>query len=232
MGTVRLGVFPSIDNKILQDKIANGIASFFIHKFPIGFFQHLYIDTQNKNASQYVINSNGEFVKWESGQKIQQPNIKFVFEQGSNNIKDTFGGIYNVNMKPGAFSIDTDLTGYKPIYEDCYGSILSVNDYPIRNNVNIKIICQTKADQLAIANILNSNFKAGTYGDIVELDTVIPLPQLLMEYLRSCLMKPEILNLSKLKENSKKYDEYKKEINKKFMELMYRFSNGEIEGLS
>lgn len=229
MGTVRLGVFPSIDNKILQDKIANGIASFFIHKFPIGFFQHLYIDTQNKNASQYVINSNGEFVKWESGQKIQQPNIKFVFEQGSNNIKDTFGGIYNVNMKPGAFSIDTDLTGYKPIYEDCYGSILSVNDYPIRNNVNIKIICQTKADQLAIANILNSNFKAGTYGDIVELDTVIPLPQLLMEYLRSCLMKPEILNLSKLKENSKKYDEYKKEINKKFMELMYRFSNGAIK---
>ena len=229
MGTVRLGVFPSINNKILQDKIANDIASFFINKFPVGFFYHLFIDTQNKNASQYIINSNGEFVKYESGQKILQPNIKFSFEQGSNNIKDTFNGIYNVNMKPGAYSIDTDLTGYKPIYEDCYGSILSVNDYPIRNNVNIKIICQTKADQLAIANILNSNFKAGTYGDIVEVDTLIPLPQLLMEYLRSCLMKPEILNLSKLKENSNKYDEYKKEINKKFMELIYKFSNGAIK---
>ena len=50
MGTVRLGVFPSINNKILQDKIANDIASFFIHKFPIGFFYHLFIDTQNKNV--------------------------------------------------------------------------------------------------------------------------------------------------------------------------------------
>ena len=37
MGTVRLGVFPSINNKILQDKIANDIASFFINKFPVYF---------------------------------------------------------------------------------------------------------------------------------------------------------------------------------------------------
>lgn len=229
MGTVRLGVFPSINNKITQDKIANSIASFFIHKFPMGFFQHLYIDTQNKNASQYIINTNGEFVKYESGQKILQPCIRFTFEQGANNIGDAFNGIYNVNMKPGAFGIDTDLTGYKPIYEDCYRTIVSVNDYPIRNNVNIRITLQTKADQLAVLNIINSNLKAGTYGDIVEVDTVIPIPNLMMEYLRSCLFKPEIMNLSKLKTNSDEYNDYKREINKKFTEMIYRFSNGAIK---
>ncbi len=229
MGTVRLGVFPSINNKIMQDKIADQVKNWFINKFPTGFFNHIYLDTQNKNASQYIINSSGEYVKYESGQKIITPNIRIAIEQGENNIDDAFNGIYNVNMKPGAFGIDTDLTGYKPIYEDCYGSILSVNDYPIKNNISINIKVQTKSDQLAVANILNSNFKAGTYGDIIVVDTVIPIPNLLMEYFRSCFFKPEITNLSKMKTNDTKYEEYKKEINKKFMEFMYRFSNGAIK---
>lgn len=229
MGTVRLGVFPSINNKITQDKIATQVCQWFIKKFPTSFFSHVYIDTQNKNASQYAIDKNGEFTKWESGQKILQPNIRFTVEEGANNIKDAFNGIYNVNMKPGAFGIDTDLTGYKPIYEDCYGSILSVNDYPIRNNFNIKITLQTKADQLAIANILNSNFKAGINGDIIICDTVIPIPDLLMEYFRSCFFKPEILNLSKIDSKSDDYSEYKKNINQKFTEFIYRFSNGAIK---
>lgn len=229
MGTVRLGVFPSINNKILQDNVANQVCDWFINKFPVGFFNHVYIDTQNKNASQYIINSNGEFTKYETGQKIVPPNIRFSIEQGANNIKDAFNGIYNVNMKPGAFEIDTDLTGYKPIYEDCYGSILSINDYPIRNNINVTLTLQTKADQLAVANILSSNFKAGTYGDIIICDTKIPLPNLLMEYFRSCFFKPEIMNLSKIKKSDPKYNEYKKEINKKFTEFMYRFSNGAIK---
>lgn len=229
MGTVRLGVFPSINNKIMQDKIANQVCDWFINKFPVGFFNHVYIDTQNKNASQYIINSNGEFAKYESGQKIVPPNIRFTIEQGANNIKDAFNGIYNVNMKPGAFTIDTDLEGYKPIYEDCYGSILAINDYPIRNNISVTITLQTKADQLAVANILNSNFKAGTYGDIIVCDSVIPLPNLLMEYFRSCFFKPEIMNLSKMKTDDPQYDSYKKEINKKFMEFIYRFSNGAIK---
>lgn len=229
MGTVRLGVFPSINNKVLQDKIANQVCDWFINKFPTGFFKHVYIDTQNKNASQYIINTNGEFTKYESGQKIVPPNIRFVIEQGANNIKDAFNGIYNVNMKPGAFAVDTDLEGYKPIYEDCYGSILSINDYPIRNNISVTLTLSTKSDQLAVANILNSNFKAGTYGDIIVCDSVVPLPNLLMEYLRSCLFKPEIMNLSKMNKNDAQYDSYKKEINKKFMEFIYRFSNGAIK---
>lgn len=229
MGTVRLGVFPSINNKIMQDKIAKQVAEWFINKFPSGFFNHFYLDTQNKNASQYVINSNGEFVKYESGQKIIQPNIKIIIEQGANNINDAFNGIYNVSMKPGAYAIETDLRGYKPIYEDCYGSILSVNDYPIRNNVRIQITLQTKADQLAVANILNSNFKAGTYGDIIICDSVIPLPNLLTEYLRSCFFKPEINILSKMSPKDIEYDSYRKKINKTFMEFIYRFSNGAIK---
>lgn len=229
MGTVRLGVFPSINNKIMQDNIADQVCKWFIGRFPVGFFNHIYIDTQNKNASQYIINPNGEFIKYESGQKITMPNIRFTIEQGQNNIKDTFNGIYNVNMKPGAFAIDTDLTGYKPIYEDCYGSVIATNEYPIRNNISIRISVNTKSDQLAIANILNSNFKAGTYGDIIICDSVVPLPELLMEYIRSCLFKPEIINLSKMNPEDTDYTEYKQKINRKFTEFIYRFSNAAIK---
>ena len=42
MGTVRLGAFPSLNNKGLQDDVAKAIMGWFIHFFPNRFYNRNY----------------------------------------------------------------------------------------------------------------------------------------------------------------------------------------------
>ena len=224
MGTTRLGVFPSIHNKQNLNDLAFDICNFFIDKFPVGFFHHVYIDTQDSNANQFLVNDDGKFMQYESGQKITAPHIKFVIKQGRNNIDEAYNGFWNTNQQPGAFSIDTDLTGYKPILYDPYGIILATNDLPIRNTIDITIQINTKADQLSIMNILDSNIRR-MYGYEVDVDSDIIIPNLLMEYIRSCVFRKEINILRKLEDSNDEKIKGMQEINKNFMEYLYKYSN-------
>lgn len=230
MGTVRLGVFPSLNNKQLQDDIAKSVMNWFIEKFPMGFFQHIYLDTQTSTANQYTINTaTGELQPYQSGEKILQPNLKITIKQGGNNHDDVWGTKWwNTNQQPGAFAIDTDLTGYKPFIYGPYGIILATNEYTVRNSVEIRVTVQSKADQLAFCNIADSNIKQ-MYVQIIDADTKIYLPTLLMEYIRSCVFKPEILALDKMLADSEEKKEYRQKINENFSKYLYTGSNGAIK---
>ena len=230
MGTVRLGVFPSLNNKNLQDEIAKGVMNWFLERFPIGFFQHIYLDTQTSTANQYTINNTtGELVPYVSGEKILQPSLKITIRQGGNNSNDVWGTkFWNVNQQPGAFAIDTDLTGTKPILYGPYGVIMGLQELTVKNTVDIKITVQTKADQLALCNILDTNVKQ-MYVQIIEKDTYLIMPTLLMEYIRSCVFKPEILALDKMLADSKEKTEYRQKINDNFTKYLFVGSNGYIK---
>ncbi len=230
MGTVRLGVFPSLNNKNLQDDIAKGVMNWFLERFPIGFFQHIYLDTQTSTANQYTVNNaTGELVPYVSGEKILQPSLKISIKQGGNNSNDVWGTkFWNVNQQPGAFAIDTDLTGTKPIMYGPYGVIVGLNELTVKNSVEIKITVQSKADQLALCNILDTNVKQ-MYVQIIEKETNLILPTLLMEYIRSCVFKPEILALDKMLADSKEKLEYRQKINDNFTKYLYVGSNGSIK---
>ena len=229
MGTVRLGVFPSLNNSLFQDEIAKDVMNWFMQRFPINFFSHVYLDTGSGNANQYVVNKEtGKLEKYQSGQKILQPALKIKIKQGGNNPDEVFGSLWNTNQQPGAFAIDTDLTGYKPCCYGTHGVIVATNEYTIRNNVEINVQLQTKADQLAFCNIADTNIK-NLYVNIIESETYVPMPNLLMEYLRSCVFKPEILALDKMKSNSKEKLKYQQQINEDFSKYLYVGSNGAIK---
>jgi len=230
MGTVRLGVFPSLNNKNLQDDIAKGVMNWFLERFPIGFFQHIYLDTQTSTANQYTVNNaTGELVPYVSGEKILQPSLKITIKQGGNNSNDVWGTkFWNVNQQPGSFAIDTDLTGTKPIMYGPYGVIVGLNELTVKNSVEIKITVQSKADQLALCNILDTNVKQ-MYVQIIEKETNLILPTLLMEYIRSCVFKPEILALDKMLADSKEKLEYRQKINDNFTKYLFVGSNGYIK---
>lgn len=230
MGTVRLGTFPSLNNKVLQDDVAKAVMEWFLKRFPIGFFKHVFLDTQTSTANQYIVNHiTGKLEPYTSGEKILQPNLRISIKQGGNNHNDVWGTKWwNVNQQPGAFAIDTDLTGYKPFLYGPYGIILATNEYTVKNPVDIKVTVQTKADQLAFCNIADTCIKQ-MYVQIIEDDVSIPLPTLLMEYIRSCVFKPEILALDKMIANSKEKKQYRQKINDGFNKYLYEGSNGCIK---
>lgn len=229
MATVRLGAFPSLNNKSLQDEIAKIFVKWFCNRFPAGFFNHIYIDTQISNANSYFINSaTGELQKLESGAKIQQPALRVNIKQGSNNMHDVFGSLWNVNQQPGAFAIDTNLTGYKPFLYDCYGVTLATNDYTVRNNVEIIVSLQTKADQLAFFNIADTNIK-NMYVQTIDEPVSIMIPTLYMEYIRDCVFKPELIALEKMEAGSDEKAAYRQKINDLFADYLHKFSGGAIK---
>lgn len=230
MGTVRLGVFPSLNNKNLQDDMAKTIMNDFISKFPIGFFKHIYLDTQGSIANQYTVNTeNGQLQPYKAGEKILQPNLRITIRQGGNNHNDVWGTKWwNVNQQPGAFAIDTDLTGYKPFMYGPYGIILATNECTVKNSIEIRVTVQSKADQLAFCNIADT-FVKQMYVSIIEADTGILLPNLFMEYIRSCVFKPEILALDKMLADSEEKKKYRQTINENFTTFMYKGSNGYIK---
>ena len=229
MATVRLGAFPSLNNKGMQDEIAKAFVKWFCNRFSAGFFNHIYLDTQISNASSYFMNNaTGELQKLESGAKILQPSLRVNIKQGQNNMQDVFGSLWNVNQQPGAFAIDTNLTGSKPFLYDCYGVTLATNEYTIRNPIDITVSLQTKADQLAFYNIADSNIKNMYVQTIVE-ETSIMLPTLYLEYIRDCVFKPELIALEKMESDSEEKAQYRQKINEKFAEYLFKFSNGAIK---
>ena len=71
MGTVRLGSFPSLNNKQLTDCIDKGILFYFLNHFPRNFFTNVYMDNQTGSSGNYNINTNGELARIESGKKVK-----------------------------------------------------------------------------------------------------------------------------------------------------------------
>lgn len=229
MSTIRLGTFPSLNNKGLQDDIAKAVLTWFIHRFPVGFFNHIYLDTQTTAASSYQMNNaTGELQKIESGGKILQPCLRMNVKQGMNNHNDVFGSLWNVNQQPGAFNIDTDLTGSRPFLYDPYGIILATNEYTIRNQFEIIVDLQTKADQLAFFNICDNNLK-NLYVQTIESDVGIILPSLLMEYIRNSVFKSELDLLNKMVADSTEKTEYRQKIVDNFNKYLYEFSGKSIK---
>lgn len=225
MGTVRLGAFPSLNNKGLQDDVAKAIMEWFVHFFPNRFFNHLFLDTQVSNASSYIINEQtGEFIKAEPGQKILQPSLRINVKQGANNPQDVWGSLWNVNQQPGAFTIDTDLTGYKPFVYDPNGVIIATNEYTIKNNIEITVSLQTKADQLAFYNICDTNIK-NLYVTVIDANVGIILPSLLMQYLRDVLFARELKLLTNMLSDDEEKTRYRTKINDMFAEWLYTWSN-------
>ena len=228
MGTYRLGVFPSLHNKLFQDDVAFSIVNFFLQHFPTNYFNTIFVDTQTGNANPYVINTDGEMVKVKSGQKLIPPYVRFNIKQGRNNINDTVGGYSSLNQQPGAFGIDTRLTGYKPFLMDPFGIILATNDLYIRNTIEIMMVVSSKGDQLSLLNVLDSNIKK-MYGYTVESKSNLILPSILMEYIRSCIFKPEIkiIDRTKFQTENDKIAEMKK-LNSEFMKYLFEYSGNGI----
>lgn len=228
MGTYRLGTFPAINTKIAQDQTAMNIVKFVLDKFPAQYFTHIYVDSESKNANQFMQTEQGDLVTIDSARKLVTPYVRFTIRQPGNNFEDTpYNGIWNVNQAPGAHGIDPDLTGYQPILYDPYGTIISTNDWNIRQSFNMKATFQTKADQLAFLAICDNNIKHH-YGYEVISDCDIVLPQLLMEYLRGVVYKREINMLNRIKDTEDVKTHYKQDINKAFMEYLRKYSNGFI----
>ena len=229
MGTVRLGNFPSLSNKSLLDCIDKGIFQYFLNHFPRNFFANLYMDNQTGLSGNYNINSNGELQRIETGKKLNNPSLRFNIKHGANITTDAFGGdIWNVNQQPGAFAIDTDLTGYRPILYDPYGVKIALNERTLHNTFDISMNFESKDDQLACCNYLDSNLKMN-YVSVIELKTFIPIHRLMMEYLRASIFKPEIAVLNKMKGDTKEKQEYQEKINLMFAEHMYKFSEYHIK---
>lgn len=229
MGTVRLGSFPSLNNKQLTDCIDKGILFYFLNHFPRNFFKNVYMDNQTGSSGNYNINNDGELASIDSGKKINHPSLRFNIKHGANTTLDAFGGdIWNVNQQPGAFGIDTDLTGYRPILYDCYGIKIALNERSIRNTFDFTCMFDSKDDQLAYCNYLDTNLKMN-YVSVINIKTYIPIHRLMMEYLRSAIFKSEINVLSKMKDNSTEKEEFQKKINELFMVHMYQFSESRIK---
>ena len=53
MGTVRLGNFPSLNNKKLTDCIDKGILFYFLNHFPRNFFTNMYMAAFSANPLSY-----------------------------------------------------------------------------------------------------------------------------------------------------------------------------------
>ena len=182
------------------------------------------MDNQTGLSGNYNINNNGELIKIETGKKLNNPTLRFNIRHGANNTVDPFGGdIWNVNQQPGAFAIDTDLTGYRPIVYDPYGVKIALNERTLHNTFDITMNFESKDDQLACCNYLDSNLKMN-YVDVIEIKTVLPMHRLMMEYLRASIFKPELAVLNKMKSDSKDKQEYQEKRNTMLAEHMYKFS--------
>ena len=68
MGTTRLGIFPSLNNKVMYDKLDKGLAEWFLARFPNDFFSHVFIENQSNNSNNYKLNPNGELIPINSSQ--------------------------------------------------------------------------------------------------------------------------------------------------------------------
>lgn len=229
MGTYRMGVFPSLNNKMFQDDIAYDISNYFVKMFPPDFFNSVFIDTLNGNYNKYTVNENGEMIKVENTQRKSTPYIRINIRQGKNNREEIFGGFSSVHQQPGAFGIEPTLSGYKPFLIDPYNIILASNDCPIRNTIELTISLQTRQDQMGILNFIDTNIKR-MYGYVLESEPEIILPNLLMSYLRSCIFKKEIkyIDMNDILSEKEKKDEMKI-VNQQFLKHMYDYSNGAIK---
>lgn len=229
MGTTRLGVFPSLGNKVMFDMIDKSLVEWIVARFPIDFFSHVYIENQSAISNNYILNKNGELTPVDTAQVFSTPFMRVTVRHGINNHSDVYGtDIWNPNQQPGAFLIDTDLTGYRPIYHDPFGTIIALNERTLKVNFDVTISLQTKSDQIGIMNYLDTFLKMN-YVQTIDIPTVIPMHNLLMEYIRSCIFKPEMLALDKSIDGSDEQLEFKKYINKMFMEMMYEYSEGHIK---
>lgn len=229
MATVRLGVFPSIDNKTSQDQIAQQIVEWFVRRWPPTFFNNIFIDNQSNVANNYIINTDGNMVSYTSGQKIKTPNISFSFRQGANNSSDVFGtDIWNPNQQPGAFMIDTDLTGYRPVLIDPYGAVISLNERTIRNEMEITIKVSSKADQLALMNYLDTNLKMN-YVQVIDTNTSLLIPRLMLDYYRNSLYKAEYKALERSNLDEDAMNQILVGINQEFSKHLYKYSENHIK---
>ena len=229
MGTTRLGIFPSLNNKVMYDKLDKGLAEWFLARFPNDFFSHVFIENQSNNSNNYKLNPNGELIPINSSQVMVTPYIRFSFKHSGNNMSDVFGtDIWNPNQQPGAFAVDTDLTGYRPIYMDPFHCIIALNERTIRTQFEIIMRIQNKSDQLGLYNYLDTFIKSN-YVQTVDLPTTIPMHNVLMEYLRSSIFKPEMIALDKMINDSPEKLKFKQKINEMFMSLMYDHSEGHIK---
>lgn len=229
MGTTRLGIFPSLDNKVMYDLIDKGITEWILGRFPIDFFTNIYIDNQSNVAQNYTLNKTGELTPVNAAQELQTPYIRIKFNHGINNQSELFGtDIMNPNQQPGAFAIDTDLIGYRPIYQDPFHTIISLNERSIKVDFEIEFQVQNKSDQIGFINYLDTFLKMN-YVQTIDIPVVIPMHNLLMEYLRSCLFKPEILALDRMIDDKNEKLEFKKYINEMFTKMMYEYSEYHIK---
>ena len=229
MGTTRLGIFPSLNNKVMYDIIDRGLLAWIMGRWPIDFFTHAFIDNQSSVANNYKLNKNGELVPVDTAQVLATPNVRMTVRHGVNNQSDVFGSdIWNPSQQPGAFAVDTDLSGYRPIYHDPFNVIIALNERTVKVNFDITFTLQTKSDQIGFMNYLDTFLKMN-YVQTIDIPTVIPVHNMMMSYIRSCLFKPEILALDKSIDGSDEQNKFKKYINQMFMEMMYEHSNHNIK---
>ena len=229
MGTTRLGIFPSLDNKVMYDLVDKGLTEWILGRFPNDFFTHVFIPDQSSVANNFTLNKDGELIPVNTAPVLQPPYVRMNVTHSINNQSEVFGtDIMNPNQQPGAFMIDTDLTGYRPIYQDPFHVIISLNERTIRCEFTITMTVQNKADQIGLMNYLDTFLKMN-YVQVIDIPTVIPMHNLLMEYVRSCIFKPEILALDRMIDDKDTQNKFKSSINEMFMAMMYDYSQNHIK---
>src|SRR5574344_729523 len=104
MGTTRLGIFPSLDNKVMYDLVDKGLTEWVLGRFPNNFFTHVFILDHSSVSNNFTLNNDGELIPVNTAPVLQPSYLRINVTHGIHNQSELFcTDIMIPSQQPGAF---------------------------------------------------------------------------------------------------------------------------------
>lgn len=202
MGQRYLCSFPATNNA--SQNIASmyrGIVEKILQKFLPFRFNTVVIDTKNGIPNVYNTDNGYKLGRRYEEKEPLKPIIRFEFINKGNNYDDTQLGLYNLKRMASAHGFDNEMRGYIPFFKDIFDVKMWYSPVFTKTEININIILKSRDDQLAFANIIETNIDQhyGLYFDNTPVGFYLPR-DLILSY-RQGLFKSKLEEL-----NNPEYD--------------------------
>ena len=230
MGKRFLASYPSVNNVNYNiENMYSGIVEALLLKFSPLKFGTVIIDSKTSVPNIYCTDETGYKLgkKYEEGEP-KKPIIRFEFNTHANNMEDTQLGIYNLKRMANAYGFNAELRGYAPFYEDIFGVRFLYSSVHTKTDVNIGIVVSSRDDQLAMANIIDTNIDQ-RYGIMFShIPIFFSLPNDMIRAYSEALFKNELDYARSPDSNKDESEKIFEGLRKIINEKLYKYSNEHI----
>ena len=231
MGQRFMAAFPATNNT--NTNVVNmyrSVVESILYKFLPFTFNTVVIDT--KNGIPNVYNTDN---KYKLGSKFEEkvprkPIIRFEFNNKGNNSEDTQLGLYNLKRMANTHGFEQEMRGYIPFFKDLFDVCFWYSPAFCKTDLNISIIVNSKDDQMAFMNIIDSNIDQHYGMHFKNLPMGFYLPKDFILTYKEALFKKELEKIREVDFNQKDRDDISQAINEALYEQLVKFSSGYIDG--